>query len=408
MKATRPIRAGMISPHLGIGGADFWMETTIGHCDPARVVWPATALVYGDRFDPGAVEQAERVGPVWRHPGAVSDLAAAVDVLVVWGTDPFEPGAADLQGKPVILVSHGIGPWTADAMKRASRAAALVAVSDGAVVPFPADQRGRVRVIPNGIDPARVVPDPDGRVRLRAEWGVGAEQHLALYLGRVAGEKNPRAFLAGAAACEARWPGRCAFVLVGQGIIEKEERAWAAEHAPMVRWAGVRTDVGNCLAAADTLVMASHEEACSLSLLESWTAGVPVLSTPVGLLAEPRFSGLARLLPSRPTGADVAKALELDLADPLGRIDRARRAKALAAEFTAGRMTNEYMGLIERVASVRMPGESEPPRCPPWSRTPRNQCRDCGLGIAVRVGKHPRARSRHPLPRRRTPRSLVT
>lgn len=346
-----PVRAGILTPSLSMGGAEVWMAELVRHTDPARVRWAGIAGTNPPAVQRAMVDRLEAAGAAVRwDPAAAADLAAASDVLVVWGFDVFAEMPEIAAAAPVVLVSHGIGEWTARAMRSAGRAAALVAVSAAAVAPFPEDQRARARVIPNGIEPARVAPAPGGRERVRAEWGVPDGRHACLYLGRLASEKNPRAFLEAADACEWRWPGRFAFVVAGDGYLGDRERAWAAAHAPGVVWAGRREDVADCLAAADTLVLPSHEEACSMTLIEALTAGVPALATPVGLLGEPEHAGLARLLPRGPDGAAIAEALAADLADPAGRADRAARAREVMAGFTARRMAEDYVDLIESVA----------------------------------------------------------
>lgn len=363
-RAGEPVRIGLLTPCIYLGGAEIWLAELIAHTDRSRVEWVGVASRHRDAIDPGMVDRLRGLGVVVRHDEhAVEELAPSCDVLLCWGFDPYAESPAAVAGRPLVLISHGIGEWTAKGMRSASRASALVAVSRAAVAPFPEDQRTRVRVIRNGIDPSRVVPSPGGRARVRAEWGVPPDRHLCLYLGRVSPEKNPRAFLEASSGCESHWPGRFRFVAVGGGLDLAAERAWASEHAPAALMTGPRADVADCLAAADTLILPSHEEACSLSMLEAMTAGVPVLATPVGHMADPAYANLARLLPPSPTGADIADALGLDLSEygfP-ARHERIGLAMQAMAGFTAGRMAAEYAELIESVAP---PVPAREPYCP--------------------------------------------
>ena len=80
-------------------------------------------------------------------------------------------------------------------------------------------------------------------------------------------------------------------VLVGDGIDYKETRAYAdtlAFPAGTLRWTGELTpqEVANEMHHADALVLSSRYETYGIILAEALAAGLPILSTPVGIASE--------------------------------------------------------------------------------------------------------------------------
>jgi glycosyltransferase involved in cell wall biosynthesis len=357
-----PVRCGFLSSGLQVGGAELWMATLARHATES-VRWMGVATPAAGQSDPAAVAWFPPGFPVAEGAPAARDLAARCEVVFAWGQDPFDllpPGTR------VVLVAHGTGEWTRAAMARADRAAATAAVSGGAAGSFPEPVRPRVEVVPNGIDPARVAHAPGDRARLRAGWGVPAGRRVALYLGRLSPEKGYRRFLDAAAESERRWPGAVAWVLCGGGWKDAEARAYGAAVAPHAVWAGRRMEVGPVLAAADVLVNTSHEEACSLAILEAFHAGVPVLATRAGIfLGTDAFDGLARVVPQSAGGAEVALALAELARDGAGRSAMVARARqAATTTFALGAMVAAYERIAWRVARRPRVGGA-PPRPEP-------------------------------------------
>jgi glycosyltransferase involved in cell wall biosynthesis len=94
---------------------------------------------------------------------------------------------------------------------------------------------------------------------------------IAIYVGRVAIEKNIEAFLA------MPWDGTK--VVVGDG----PERAMFARKYPSVKFVGYKfgEDLAQCVAAADVFVFPSRTDTFGLVLLEAMASGVPVAAFPV-------------------------------------------------------------------------------------------------------------------------------
>ena len=97
-------------------------------------------------------------------------------------------------------------------------------------------------------------------------------------------------------------------------------------------------------------MLASHREAFSLTLIEAWIAGTPVVATPVGALPElqQKYGSLAVQVPSNPTAEELAEGV-CRAAGAEGE-EIAARAQALALEhFTCEKMLDrwtKYLGKL--------------------------------------------------------------
>jgi len=144
----------------------------------------------------------------------------------------------------------------------------------------------KIVVIPNGVDTERFRPDPDGRARVRAEFGIDDATPLIGRVGRLDPQKDFPAFLemarrVGAVRPEAR------FICVGQGnaAIEAELRAHAERLgiSGRVHWSGARQDMPAIYSALDLSVSSSaYGEGTPNAVAESMACGVPCVVTDIG------------------------------------------------------------------------------------------------------------------------------
>ncbi len=132
----------------------------------------------------------------------------------------------------------------------------------------------RLSVLSRGVDAALFSPEKRSEA-LRTRWGVASRDPVAIYVGRLAAEKNlalaVRAFLA----LHSVNP-RAKFVLVGDG----PERAALQKAYPHFEYAGVRRgeDLAAHYASADLFVFPSVTETFGNVITEAIASGLVVLS----------------------------------------------------------------------------------------------------------------------------------
>lgn len=352
------ISVGILSACCFTGGAERWMATLMRYCCPEAVHWQGIAHPAGAMLDPAMRDELADHAPVRFGADAIDELYATCEVVLSWGISARDQRVPGRRACKVAVVSHGSGDWTSQVFGPLCDSDATVAVSEVALRPMPPGHRARAVVLENGVDRARLVAR-SSRAEVRRSWGVGDGDFVPLFLGRLSKEKDPVAFVEGMAALGELRPGLSPVgVMAGDGLDGPAVRKHADRVARgRVRFAGVRSDVGDCLRAADALVLPSREEAGPLAVMEAWTLGVPVVATPVGMFVEPRYRGLARLMPEAPTGDDVARALLADLATTERTRERCHEARKVARERFSGeafgrRWTDFLRGLAR-------PGEAE-------------------------------------------------
>jgi glycosyltransferase involved in cell wall biosynthesis len=212
----------------------------------------------------------------------------------------------------------------------------------------------RIEVLPTGLDAGRF-RDGDGH-RFRAAHGIAADRPVALFVGRVAHEKNIDFLLNLLPALRQRVP-RILFVLAGEGPAashcrELVHRLGLAEHVKFVGNMDRDTELLDCYAAADVFVFASRTETQGLVLLEALAQGTPVVSTAVMGTAEVLAGAQGALVVPEEPAAFVA-AVERVLGDRALRTTLSNHAREDAARWSSRVMAQRLVALYESVTQVR-------------------------------------------------------
>lgn len=197
---------------------------------------------------------------------------------------------------------------------------------DAVIVPSPAMRdtlvgygvRAPLHVLPTGI-PIEQFADGD-RDRVRKRLGISRQRPVALYVGRVAHEKNI-GFLLHALVHALRRQPDLLLIIAGEGpaLGALQHQAHALRLASHVRFVGYldrRSELPDYYASADVFVFASRTETQGLVLLEAMAAGLPVYAlaamgtrsivepargaVPAPDDAEDFGAGLAKLIGDRP------------------------------------------------------------------------------------------------------------
>lgn len=223
----------------------------------------------------------------------------------------------------------------------------------------------RLQVIEEtGVDPSRVVSIPTGIDLERFRPGEAAEAKAAIGL-------EPGAFVIGIVATLRSWKGHrylfeafaklpdpaCRLVVVGDGPQREALEALAKELgiASRVTFAGNREDVAPWLRAFDLFCLPSYaNEGVPQALMQAMAAGLAVVTTPVGSIAEIVEDGVSGLLVPPERAEALREAIESLAANPARRRDLARHARETALQrFGEDRMAEamqEVFAIAARVA----------------------------------------------------------
>ncbi len=152
----------------------------------------------------------------------------------------------------------------------------------------------RYEVIYNGIDADVYAPNPQRREELRRQWGVGDDEILIAFVGRLDYQKN-LPMLLDAFGCLRQSRNDIHLVIAGDGPEAPVLEEFLRDQSGSVIWLGRTDDVPGLLSAADIFVHPSRGEGFGLSAAEAMAAGLPVIGT--------RVPGLTELIEEGVSGA---------------------------------------------------------------------------------------------------------
>jgi L-malate glycosyltransferase len=181
----------------------------------------------------------------------------------------------------------------------------------------------RLRLIPNGVDPAEYGP-ADGHPELRRRLGLPEDAVVAGSVGQIRPVKNYERLLE---ACARAGPSvHLLLVGDGEGRPRLEARAAAPDLAGRVHFAGYQADPAPFYRAMDVFCVSSDSEQMPVCLLEAMATGLPVAATDVGdlrfMLPKEQHAALSPL-------ADGAQGLGRRIAELAASAEPRRRLGAL-------------------------------------------------------------------------------
>jgi glycosyltransferase involved in cell wall biosynthesis len=200
--------------------------------------------------------------------------------------------------------------------------------------------RTKVHCVPNGFAPGAQILT---RAAARDALGIPADRLVVGWVGRLSPEKGPDVMLDALAKCDPQW----CLSMVGEGrnSVRLRERAENLGITDRVSWHGAVADAGSLLPAFDAFVLSSRTEGTPIALLEAMYAGVPIVATRVGGVADIVTPSDAILVPAESPEA-IARALE-----KIGRERSAAGIRSAHARETVRRSFNAapWLAAVESV-----------------------------------------------------------
>jgi glycosyltransferase involved in cell wall biosynthesis len=206
----------------------------------------------------------------------------------------------------------------------------------------------RIRLIPNGVDPAwfAAPPDPGLVAAYRARHRLPDGQPVIGAVGRLAsgGVKGWDLLLGAAHALRQEQPN-LHVLIVGDGphrpLLERLVRDLGI--APRVHFAGAEADVRVPLAAMQVFAFPVRwQEGFGLSLIEAMAAGKPVVATRTGAVPDIVEDGRSGVLVQPEDAASLAAGIARLLNDPAAAARMGQGAQARVREaFSLDRMTDQ-------------------------------------------------------------------
>ena len=354
--ARRPLRVAHVVLGLEVGGLEKLVIDLVRRADRQVVLPEIVCTDYVGRLATLCPPEAP-VSAVGARPGldwrAVMRLARTF-----WrsGTDIIHSHnerahylstfAGRLVRVPVhINTRHGIHPPTTrrGTVRRRTMAMlsdAVVAVSSAvrdATVQLDRIPPAKVRIIANGTDVAAARLT---RSEARQKLGLCDASFVIGAAGRLAPEKDYASLIEAFARVRTEIV-QVAAAILGDGPLAGElAEAARARGCEELRFYGYRPDAVSLLPAFDVFVQPSLTEGISLSVIEAMAAGLPVLATSVGGLAEAiGDEGAGILVPPRDVGALAGALVSLARDAPrrarLGDAARRRAERCFSIDVTA-------------------------------------------------------------------------
>ena len=207
-------------------------------------------------------------------------------------------------------------------------------------------------VIPAGVDVTEFQPDPDARMRIRAEFGVPAASRLLLFAARDFEHKG-MAYVA-----EALDHLDDVFLLAVGPCDPSYLSRLRTNRRDRILFAGPRRDMPALFAAADVFVLPSRYETLSLVCLEAMATGVPVFATRVHGIEEYLQDGVNGYAIERDP-ADIARKIGPVLRDEARLQALSRGALSTARKFAWNIIVRYHEELLLKAIALQAQAHAE-------------------------------------------------
>lgn len=139
-------------------------------------------------------------------------------------------------------------------------------------------KKGKVKILPNAIDPNRFKFNESARCEIRTHYGIGENDFVVGHVGRFFPEKNHK-FIIELFSEYSRHHSHCKLLLVGNGPLQAEIQNLVNQKGlgDKVIFLGLQKDVVRFYCAMDVLLLPSTREAFPMTLVEAQYNGLPCI-----------------------------------------------------------------------------------------------------------------------------------
>jgi glycosyltransferase involved in cell wall biosynthesis len=221
--------------------------------------------------------------------------------------------------------------------------------------------RSRLLWMPNPVDTDRYCPcNPEEKLQLRVRLGLPAGVPVAVFVGRLAPEKELPSLLSGFAIAAARHES-ARLVIVGDGVLRQqlEGQAETLGIASRVTFAGMQNpdEIRYWLQASDVFTLVSHREGLPVSLIEAMSVGLPSVVTNLPANAQLVSDGEHGFHVGVQDPEAIAAAFLRLFGDPGLRQKLGAAARPVAVErFSIDTVLNAYEDMFGEILSKRRGG----------------------------------------------------
>jgi glycosyltransferase involved in cell wall biosynthesis len=364
------IRVLHVIDHLGYGGAPFVVKNIVERVPADRIESRVCALRANPKPIPVDAPTINLECPKY-HPGAVRAIAAVaanhrIDIvhahlqkavvcsllarkrysgrLVIHEHGPIFRGGA---GCIYRLLLRRLGP----------RADAIIANSEATKSAVQAVLRRNdipTTVVANFIDMSRFDPDHRDHGAARQSLGLGEEEFVVGFVGRLDRAKGADLLIDAAAVLRDAGDG-VRIVIVGEGPERKrlEHQVQRLGLGEVVVLAGLRENTAAVMGAFDAGVVPSRREAFGIAALELMRMKVPVIVSPVGGLPELVRDGQTGLVLPRLDPAAIARCVRTLRQDRALGARLSQDAFERSCSFDGRREVQQIVDIYEQLMSVK-------------------------------------------------------
>lgn len=288
-------------------------------------------------------------------------LRRRINKPVVVTTDVF-PGINWFFGDRLVdaigyVYTHLLGKWF---LKTSDGIQLLVSGLDRHVKDLGADD-GKAFMVNRGVDVNLFKPD-NPKNGLRKEFGIGKDETLMLFVGRLDLVKGVP-YLITAAKQIMRDHHNVKLLVVGEGGLYAEYTDLAKGHPGRIIFTGYRSDVPELMKTSDIFILPSLSEGAANVVMEASASGLAVVASDVGEIPSIVEDGVTGLLVKPKDQEGLYAALKRLIEDPelvrsMGVAGRKRMEEHYCWDIVCRQVDESYHHVIDRYTKIRHP-ESE-------------------------------------------------